>query len=468
MKQPTTTHVRNTVYLLCVLFVSGVCLPQAVYPRGDFNRDGWVNLNDLLILAEYWLENDSPACAGDATGNCRVRFADFAIMAQHWDTLYCSPVSAAASSRENSSLSAEKVVDGTLATRWSSAFQDNQWLELDMGQLRTLTGLCIFWEDAYAARYNIETSVDRIHWTRVYTNDNAAGHLNDISFAPIIAQYIRINCLQRATSWGFSIYEVFVKTDDDCLAAGQWELVWSDEFTDPTINPDNWTFEIGTGNWGWGNGEWQYYTSRPENARIENGKLVIEARKENYGNRNYTSARLKTQAKQTFQYGRIEARIQMPVGGHGIWPAFWMLGETFANEGWPRCGEIDIVEMMSGSLKDNRTVTAAIHYAGLSGNHTYQSGTWTISSPLSEQFRTYAIEWDPAGIRWYLDDINYYTRTSWSSSVGPFPAPFNQPFFIILNFAVGSHWWDQNVTESTVPFPQTMVVDYVRVYRKNG
>lgn len=462
-----TLHVQSAICLVGVLLVSACCPSQTALWRGDFNQDGWVNFEDLLILAGYWLDDNPPFLPGSAAIGERLSLEDFAVMARHWQTLHCSPIAASASSQENASLSAANAVDGTWATRWSSAFADNQWLLLDMGQLRNVFGLHIFWEDAYAARYSIETSIDQTHWTQVYINENGGGNFENITFSPVTAQYVRINCLQRATVWGFSIYEVFVKTDDDCLAAGQWELVWSDEFDGPTIDSENWTFEIGTGSGGWGNGEWQYYTARPENARIENNALVIEARREDYANRKYTSARLKTQGKQSFQYGRIEARIKMPTGGHGIWPAFWMLGENITEVGWPRCGEIDIVEMMSNSLEDNRTASGAMHYADINGNHVYHTGSRSISKPLSDQFRIYAVEWDPTGISWYLDDARYFAKTAWTSSVGPFPAPFNQPFFILLNFAVGSRWWDPAVTEATVPFPQRMFVDYVRVYRKN-
>lgn len=463
----TDSTVKHPIRPLCLVFMVLLCAPLAALSRGDFNHDGWVNMDDLVFLADHWLTLHPFGCPDDPTEDCPLTIDHLSAMSRHWQTLQCSPIAAAASSWENASLSAQNAVDGTLTTRWSSAFADNQWLELDMGQIRTVVGLQIFWEYAYASKYNIQTSVDQHAWTLVYTQDNADGHLDDITFVPVTARYIRINCIERATPYGSSIYEVFVKTDDDCLPAGDWELVWADEFEGPNVNPDNWTFETGTGSNGWGNGEWQYYTARPENVRIENNNLVIEARQETYGNRNYTSARLKTQAKQTVQYGRIEARIKMPLGGQGIWPAFWMLGDNITSVGWPRCGEIDIVEMMSNSLTDNRKATTAIHYAGANGSHTYQSGSRTIAEPLSQQFRIYAIEWDPSGISWYLDNVRYYARSSWVSSEGPFPAPFNKPFFILLNFAVGSSWWDREITEATVPFPQTLVVDYVRVYRKN-
>ncbi len=239
-----------------------------------------------------------------------------------------------------------------------------------------------------------------------------------------------------------------------------YTFVWSDEFEGPEVDSQNWTFEIGTGSWGWGNGEWQYYTSRPQNARIEDGKLVIEARKENYGGKSYTSARLKTQGKRSFQYGRIEARIKMPTGGTGIWPAFWMLGNNFSTAGWPACGELDIVEMMSNPYQ----ALGTIHYGSSDPYITENNGGKnSTGGNLSDDFHLYAVEWDSTQIRWYRDQVNYYTSSNWWSGTGPYPAPFNQPFFIILNFAVGAHWWTE---DPAVPFPQQFVVDYVRVYEK--
>jgi beta-glucanase (GH16 family) len=140
-----------------------------------------------------------------------------------------------------------------------------------------------------------------------------------------------------------------------------WNLVWHDEFEGDAIDPSNWTFDIGGG--GWGNGEWQFYTDRPENARVENGQLVIEARKEKFVTRNYTSARLKTQDLHAWQYGRVAARIKIPYG-QGIWPAFWMLGEDLRQAGWPYAGEIDIMENIG---KEPATVHGALHGPGYSG-----------------------------------------------------------------------------------------------------
>lgn len=252
--------------------------------------------------------------------------------------------------------------------------------------------------------------------------------------------------------------------DDDATAAAPtatpvgdgWLLVWSDEFDGPSIDRNNWTFDIGGG--GWGNNELQYYTDRPENARLENGMLVIEAREERFRHRNYSSARLKTQGLQEWTYGRIEARIKVP-HGPGLWPAFWSLGDNFAMVGWPRSGEIDIMEHIG---REPATVYGTVHgpdYSGakgVGGHHTLPDGQL-----LSDDFHLFAIEWEPDEIRWYMDNIRYFTLTS---SELPGRWVFDHPFFLILNVAVGGQW--PGSPDETTTFPQFMVVDYVRVYQR--
>jgi beta-glucanase (GH16 family) len=233
-----------------------------------------------------------------------------------------------------------------------------------------------------------------------------------------------------------------------------WNLVWSDEFNGTTIDPRNWTYDFG-GN-GWGNSEFETYTNRPENARVENGKLIIEARQDpNIGN-GYTSARLKTQGLQQFQYGRIEARMKLP-SGQGIWPAFWMLGDK---GGWPQSGEIDIMEYI-GKTPD--TIYQTVHGPGYSG----AKGIGTHSRPgvdsLKNDFHVYAVEWQPVEIRWYVDDQQVFKVTPAQIPTGT-QWVFDHPFFIILNVAVGGGW--PGFPDSTTVFPQQLQVDYVRVYQQ--
>jgi len=234
-----------------------------------------------------------------------------------------------------------------------------------------------------------------------------------------------------------------------------WNLIWHDEFDGQKINTQNWTYDLG--GHGWGNGEAQYYTSRPENARLENGMLVIEARQEKYENSYYTSARLKTQGLQNFQYGRIEARLKVP-SGKGLWPAFWMLGSNFDGSNWPDCGEIDIMEYIG---KEPDLILGTLHgpgYSGALGISAWNRQTYNIA----DDFHTYAIEWETDEIRWYYDGVQYHTVTR--EDVGDREWVFNQPFFIILNLAVGGHL-PGPVGLDTV-FPAQYLVDYVRVYEK--
>jgi beta-glucanase (GH16 family) len=234
-----------------------------------------------------------------------------------------------------------------------------------------------------------------------------------------------------------------------------WGIVWQDEFDGPELDLKNWTFDIG-GN-GWGNQEWQTYTNRPENVRIENGMLVIEAREEEatFSGRPYSSARIKTQGLHAWQYGRIEARIKLPYG-QGIWPAFWMLGAN--NRGWPASGEIDILEFI-GREPDH--IYATVHAPGYSGGNGVGSSLVVPAETFKNDFHVYAIEWQENEIRWFFDDQEFFKLTP-----ADVPAAwiFDHEFFIIMNVAVGGRW--PGYPDETTVFPQFMYVDYVRVYQK--
>ena len=240
-------------------------------------------------------------------------------------------------------------------------------------------------------------------------------------------------------------------------------LTWSDEFSGTDINTNYWGFDIG-GN-GWGNNELQYYTNR--NAYLKDGMLVIRAQQESYSGRNYTSARLKTQGKQNFQYGRIDIRARMPEG-QGIWPALWMLGKNITEVSWPYCGEVDIMEMVGGgSGKDNRVLgTAHWNVGGLTTDYspTYFGSTKSMSENLSNNFHVYSIVWDSNRIKWYIDDVQYHIMSIDDSAS---LAAFQKEFFFIFNIAVGGNL-PGNPNTSTV-FPQRLLVDYVRVFQdENG
>ena len=245
----------------------------------------------------------------------------------------------------------------------------------------------------------------------------------------------------------------------------RWVLAWSDEFNGKNgsaPDPAKWTLETG-GN-GWGNQELEYYTARPDNARIEHGHLVITARREDYAGsdgmkREFTSARLKTQGKFAVTYGRIEARIKIP-RGQGVWPAFWMLGSDIDQAGWPKCGEIDIMENIG---KEPAVVHGTIHGPGYSGAHGIASPFSLSRGIFADRYHVYAVEWEPDAIRFYLDRHLYATRTPANLPQGA-QWVYNHPFFLLLNFAVGGSW--PGSPESSTRFPQQMLVDYVRVYRR--
>jgi beta-glucanase (GH16 family) len=233
-----------------------------------------------------------------------------------------------------------------------------------------------------------------------------------------------------------------------------YQLVWHDEFDGAAIDLTNWNFNEGAG--GWGNGEAQFYTSRPENARTENGLLIIEARQEKLEDAYYTSARLKTQGLQEFQYGRIEARLKVPAGA-GLWPAFWMLGSSFDGTNWPDCGEIDIMEYVG---REPDLVIGTAHGPGYSG--ALGLSKWNRQQyNLFDAFHTYAIDWQPGQIDWYYDGVKYHTVTR--ADVGDRPWVFDQPYFIILNLAVGGTLG--GVIGLDTAFPAQLHVDYVRVFR---
>lgn len=234
-----------------------------------------------------------------------------------------------------------------------------------------------------------------------------------------------------------------------------WTLIWQDEFDGEVLDPSRWEAEIG--GHGWGNNEWQFYTDRPENVRLEEGHLVIEARDEFFVRRNYTSGRIKTQGLFSFTYGRVEARMKLPFG-QGIWPAFWMLGEDIVHTPWPASGEIDIMEHIG---RQPRHIYGTVHGPGYSGGGGVGHFTTFPDGRLSEEFHTYAIEWEPGEIRWYVDDEQFFKLTPQQV---PGEWVFDKPYFILINLAVGGNW--PGYPDDTTTFPQFLTVDYVRVYQR--
>lgn len=237
------------------------------------------------------------------------------------------------------------------------------------------------------------------------------------------------------------------------------KLIWSDEFETPGLpNTAKWNYD--TGGHGFGNNELQFYTvNRPENARVENGKLIIETRKETYQNRAYTSAKIWTKGKVEWQGGRIEVRAKLPKG-RGTWPAIWMLSAKNPMK-WPLDGEIDIMEHVGF---DEGVVHGTIHTEAYNHVKKTQKGKSTPVSDATQAFHVYAIDWDSERIAFYVDDQNYYTISKTETGTKYEQWPFDQPFYLILNVAVGGNWGGQKGVDDTI-FPARMEVDYVRVYQ---
>jgi len=240
-----------------------------------------------------------------------------------------------------------------------------------------------------------------------------------------------------------------------------WQLVWQDDFESPDIDGEKWNFVEGAG--GYGNNELQNYTSRTENVRIEDGSLIIEARKENYKSSPYTSAKVTTAGKGEWTYGRYEFRAKLPAG-QGIWPAIWMMpADVDVYGGWPSCGEIDIMELV-GHEAD--TVHGTLHY-GMPWKYTGSSFVLEKGS-FQEDFHIFALEWLPGEMRWYVDGQLFLVQDDWYSQKNnreaeyTFNAPFDRDFYIQLNVAVGGNW--PGYPDDSTVFPQKMVVDWIRVY----
>ena len=228
-------------------------------------------------------------------------------------------------------------------------------------------------------------------------------------------------------------------------------LLWSEEFnTDGAPDSTKWGYDIGKGDWGWGNNELEYYTNRRENSIVQGGVLKVTALKENFSGSGYTSARLITKEKFAFTYGKVEIRAKLPAGV-GTWPATWMLGSDNTTVGWPKCGEIDIMEHLGRTLN---TIYGTLHYPGRSGGNA--DGTTTVIANATTEFHIYSMDWSAAAIKLYVDGVLYHTTIN---SAG---IPFNHDFFFIVNMALGGNFGgplDPAFTKAT------MEVDYIRVYK---
>ncbi|MGB2354383.1 MAG: family 16 glycosylhydrolase [Schleiferiaceae bacterium] len=234
-----------------------------------------------------------------------------------------------------------------------------------------------------------------------------------------------------------------------------YNLVWEEEFDGSSLDLSVWNYETGAS--GWGNNESQYYRSGNKNAELDQGFLRITAKEETHLGAPYTSARLTTQGKESFQYGRIDIRAKVPYG-QGVWPALWMLGDNFGSAGWPTCGEIDIMELIGGDGYNDRTVYGTAHWSN-NGSHAEYGGNKSL--PLGEkyndEFHVFSIVWNSSSIRWYVDNSLYHTMNTASLTA------FQNKFFFILNIAVEGNW--PGPVGPSTQFPQYMLVDYIRVFQ---
>jgi beta-glucanase (GH16 family) len=277
------------------------------------------------------------------------------------------------------------------------------------------------------------------------------------------------------------------------MSEPNWKLVWSDEFEGDRVDPAKWDFDIGNGffdyrhhTWipGWGNEELQYYTREPENVSVKDSLLTIRAVKESLHGCGYTSARLKTRKRDgtalfTTLYGRVEFRAKVP-WGKGLWPALWMLPQDDRYGGWAASGEIDLMEIVGEKPHE---VLSSLHFGSTFPKRSLITTTYPLpgGSTVSD-WHVYAVEWEPGEIRFYVDGVLTRVHDHWwscsktrdgagleprrASDLNPWPAPFDQPFYLVMNVAVGGNF--PGVPNPETRFPAELVVDYVRVYEKVG
>jgi hypothetical protein len=234
-----------------------------------------------------------------------------------------------------------------------------------------------------------------------------------------------------------------------------YSLVWNDEFDGNELSAA-WVHDIGTGNNGWGNSELQYYTN--ENHTVSNGYLQIKAKAETFNNSAYTSSRIKTQNTLSWKYGRIDVRAAVPYG-KGLWPAIWMLGDNITSVGWPACGEIDIMELVGGAGLNDRTIHGTAHWSD--GSHAQFGKSYSLpSGKFADKFHVFSIIWDQNSIKWLVDNVQYSELSTTPAQM----SEFREKFFLIFNVAVGGQWPGNPDPVNTI-FPQSMFVDYVRVFQ---
>ncbi len=237
-----------------------------------------------------------------------------------------------------------------------------------------------------------------------------------------------------------------------------YSLTWGDEFDGTSLNLEDYNFDLGDGCpniCGWGNNELEVYTDKPENIKVADGKLSITATK---SGTSYESAKIHTKDKQSFVFGRIDIRAKLPEG-QGIWPALWMLGQNIDEVGWPACGEIDIMEMVGHTPK---VTHGTAHWGAAGGPSTFKGASFSLDEKFSDKFHVFSLVWEMNELVWYVDETKFFTANL--ATIGNEQWRFNQQFYLIFNVAVGGNW--PGSPDATTVFPQTMDIDYVRVFQR--
>ncbi|GLY94237.1 discoidin domain-containing protein [Actinoplanes sp. NBRC 103695] len=364
----------------------------------------------------------------------------------------------------------DKAFDNDPASRWATSstngWVDPGWISVDLGAAAQISQVVLQWDPAYATAYQLQVSNDNANWTSFFSTTTGNG-LKDVINATGTGRYVRMYGTTRSSAYGYSLWEFSVygtggapqsppaQPADPAFPATR--VVFEDQFNDPSgTKPSTakWTYDPGVPQ----NGEVQYYTPNSENAQMDGqGHLVIEARRQDYQGRQYTSGRMNTSNKFHAQYGRFEARIKVPKG-NGLWPAFWMMGADFLQgRPWPYNGEIDIMEVLGRNTNETYTTLHAPAYNG-GGGYGQKS---TAPVDLSLDYHLYAAEWDSKGIRFFLDNTLVFTAGKETVENTRGPWIFDHPFYLILNLAVGGDF--PGPIDGTTPFPSRMLVDYVRV-----
>lgn len=388
--------------------------------------------------------------------------------AQAADSLLSRNKPVTTSSNETSAYGGALAVDGNPATRWASAEgHDPEWIKIDLGAVTPLSRVVLTWEAAYGKAYKIEVSDDDSTWRTAYSTTGGDGATDDLSITGS-GRFVRLYGTQRATEWGYSLYEFEVYGS---AVPAEWNLTWRDEFNEAggtKPSSSKWVHDTG-GEPQWGNEEWQYYTDRAQNVSTDGqGNLAISARRERlpgmenceYGTCDVTSGRITTKGRFDQAYGRFEARIKVPAG-QGLWPAFWMMGNDIDSAGWPNNGEIDVMEIVGN---EPSTLYGTVHGPGYSGEQGPGSSvTLPGGAKFADAFHVFSVEWAPERIVWKLDGTQYHSLTKSQLPAGK-EWVFDHPFYMLLNLAVGGVW--PGPPNAQTKFPATLLVDYVRVYTK--